>query len=128
MQGNILEREVKGPHDKLNSGRSCRDRCCTRTSHFRRIFSDPGERANLQHLMQAIEDRAKSKHGNGAGEDDCWITDHITEDETHYVKATTINYKCVITGEKLQESILGEAITRAPSALSQLTVTECMSS
>jgi len=79
-------------------------------------------------MMHATEARAKGKHGNGAGEDDCSITDHITEDETHYVKATTINYKCVIMGEKLQESILRDAITQAPSALSQLTVTECISS
>ena len=88
-------------HDKLKSGRSRGERCCDRTAHFRHIFSDPVERAKLVSLMQAIEARARGKHGNGAGEDDCWLADHATEDESHYVKCTGVYFQCPVTGQKM---------------------------
>jgi len=40
--------------------------------------------------LQAVQQRARGKNANGAGENNCWIVEHRTDDEHHYIKTIGI--------------------------------------
>lgn len=52
-----------------------------------------------------MQDRARGMNGNGAGENDCWIAEHTTEDEAHYVKSTHIKFTCPASGKIINENM-----------------------